>query len=406
MLAHDVVVVGGGIVGLTQALALKDAGLSVVVIDANPSQAWPSGEPQLRVSALTLASENIFRNLGVWQHVDSARLTAYQDMFVWEQDSFAKIEFNAQQVTQAKLGFIVENQNLRHGLWQAVEQAENIEILVASLANLNIGQQECFITLDDQTQLSARLVIGADGAQSKVKKLAHFAHTFWDYEQRAIVATVKTAEPHNNVARQIFTPTGPLAFLPLWQNDLCSIVWSQDNQQADSLMALSDEAFNQALSTAFDCQLGLCQVISKKQSYPLKMQYVRQWVRDRVAIIGDAAHTIHPLAGQGANLGIADAAALAEQIMQKVQQGKDFGLAKNLRPFERWRKTECIQMLTTMEALKRLFAGQQGAKKLLRGSGLSWVNQSTLAKQKIIQQAMGLSGELPELAKALQQELQ
>jgi 2-octaprenylphenol hydroxylase len=397
----DVVIVGGGIVGLTQALALENSGLSVAIIESHVSETMPSGEPQLRVSALTLATENILQALGVWAHLDKNRLTSYTEMTVWDQDSFGHIHFNAQQVKQNRLGHIVENQAIRHGLWLRVEQASWVNILAPHTINsLVFGQQECFITLDDNSHLTARLVIGADGANSLVKKQANFAQTFWDYDQHAIVATVKTALPHDNVARQIFTPSGPLAFLPLWDQYHCSIVWSQDEPRSGELMALDIEAFNKALSVAFDGRLGLCELVSKRQSYPLKMRYVRKWVDDGVAIIGDAAHTIHPLAGQGANLGMLDAAALAEQIIMLVQQGKDFSLAKNLRPFERWRKTETVKMIAAMEGFKRLFAGNHPLKKLLRDTGLSVANHLPIAKQKIIQHAMGLEGELPALAKS------
>lgn len=399
MRAFDIVIVGGGLVGLTQALALRKTGLSVAVVETNPSQGFPNSEPQLRVSALTLASENIFRSLGAWQHLDSSRINPYQSMYVWDQDSFANIGFNAEQVQRSQLGYIVENQNIRHALWLETQQATNIEILAVKIAKLSFGQQECFISLDDDTHLTARLVIGADGPNSLVKKHASLPQTFWDYDQHAIVATVKTVEPHNNSARQIFTPSGPLAFLPLWDNHQSSIVWSQDEEKATELLRLSDQEFNKALTAAFDCTLGLCELISNRQAYPLKMQYARQWVRDRVAIIGDAAHTIHPLAGQGANLGISDAAALAQQISQLVEQGKDFGLAKNLRPFERWRKTETVKMVAAMEGFKRLFSGKHPLKKLVRDAGLSLANHSPKAKQRIIQQAMGLEGELPEIAK-------
>lgn len=399
MRAFDIVIVGGGLVGLTQALALRKTGLSVAVVETHPSQGMPSGEPQLRVSALTLATENIFRSLGGWQHLDSARISPYQSMDVWDQDSFANIAFTAAQVTQSQLGYIVENQNIRHALWLETQQSANLEIVAAKITKLSFGQQECFISLADDSHLTARLVIGADGPNSIVKKQASLPQTFWDYDQHAIVATVKTAEPHQHTARQVFTPSGPLAFLPLWDDHQCSIVWSQDEAKAAALLALPNDEFNKALTTAFDCKLGLCEVISTKQSYPLKMQYARQWVRDRVAIIGDAAHTIHPLAGQGANLGIADAAALAQQISLLVEQGKDFGLAKNLRPFERWRKTETVKMVAAMEGFKRLFSGGHPIKKLVRDAGLALANHSPKAKQQIIQQAMGLKGELPEIAK-------
>ncbi|WP_339721358.1 FAD-dependent oxidoreductase [uncultured Paraglaciecola sp.] len=400
MRGFDIVVVGGGIVGLTQALALKNAGLSVAVVDSHVSQGLPRGEPEIRVSALTLASENILHNLGVWQHLDPKRLCSYMDMQVWDHDSFGKINFSADQVQKPQLGHIVENQAIRHSLWIQAQNSDHIELLAPrQIVQLVFGQQECFITLDDSSQLTAKLVIGADGANSVVKKHANLVQTFWDYDQHAIVATVKTAMPHQNTARQIFSATGPLAFLPLWDAHYCSIVWSQDEPKAAELLELSNDKFNQALTAAFDCTLGLCELVSDRQSYPLKMRYSRQWVANRVAIIGDAAHTIHPLAGQGANLGILDGAALAEQIIKLVAQNKDFGLAKNLRPFERWRKTEAVKMVAAMEGFKRLFAGDQPVKKLIRDTGLSLVNHSSFAKQQIIQHAMGLKGELPELAK-------
>jgi 2-octaprenylphenol hydroxylase len=400
MRLFDIVIVGGGAVGLTQALALKNSGLSVAIVESHVSQAMPSGDPQLRVSALTLATENILHNLGAWQHLDPSRLCSYVDMQVWDKDSFGKIAFSAEQVHKSQLGHIVENQALRHSLWIQAQNSNYIEFLTPrKIKQLVFGQQECFITLDDSSQLTAKLVIGADGANSVVKKQANLAQTFWDYDQNAIVATVKTDLPHNHTARQVFTPTGPLAFLPLWDAHHCSIVWSQDEPKAAELLKLSDEEFNKALTAAFDCTLGLCKLVSDRQSYPLKMRYTRQWVSSRVAIIGDAAHTIHPLAGQGANLGFLDAATLAEQIIKLVEQDKDFGLAKNLRPFERWRKTETVKMVAAMEGFKRLFSGEQPIKKLIRDAGLSLANHSSFTKQKIIQHAMGLEGELPKLAK-------
>ncbi|MEP4680020.1 MAG: FAD-dependent oxidoreductase, partial [Lentilitoribacter sp.] len=238
MLHFDIAIVGGGIVGLTQALALETSGLSIAVIDAHPSDGAPGGEPQLRVSALTLASQNILESLGAWQHLGKGRLTSYQQMSVWDKDSFGKISFDAAQVQQPQLGYIIENQGIRHALWQQAEQSQSIEVLAPTKINqLVFGKQECFISLDDDTQLSASLVIGADGANSLVKKLANFSDTFWDYDQHAIIATVKTTLPHGHVARQVFTPTGPLAFLPLWDQHHCSIVWSQDEARAAELMA-------------------------------------------------------------------------------------------------------------------------------------------------------------------------
>ncbi|WP_158967515.1 FAD-dependent oxidoreductase [Paraglaciecola sp. L3A3] len=400
MQSVDIVIVGGGVVGLTQALALQESGLSVAVVESHVSENMPSGEPQLRVSALTVATQTVLQNIGAWQHLDPSRMSRYLDMYVWDQDSFANIDFKSAKVESNELGYILENQSIRHALWLQAEQSSFIQLLAPKkIENLVFGQQECFITLNDGSHLTARLVIGADGANSLVKKQANLVETFWDYEQHAIVATIKTELPHQNIARQVFTASGPLAFLPLWDGHYCSIVWSQDEPISAELMALDKAEFEKALTVAFDGQLGLCELVSEKQAYPLKMRYSRQWLDDRVVIVGDAAHTLHPLAGQGANLGILDAAALAEQINKLVSQDKDFGLAKNLRPFERWRKTEAVKMIAAMEGFKRLFAGEKPVKKLFRDIGLAAVNQIPMVKQSIIKQAMGLAGELPKLAK-------
>jgi 2-octaprenylphenol hydroxylase len=401
MQSYDVVIVGGGMVGLVLALALKDSELSVAVIDSEQGNKPLGEKPELRVSALSLASENILRRLGIWDDIDRQRRLSYQHMSVWDKDSFGKIEFSHSDVQQTQLGHIIENQSLRGSLWQKAESSAYIELVAPKkITNLVFGQQESFITLDDESMLSARLVVGADGANSYVRQKAGLPLTFWDYDHRAIVATVKTSLPHKHTARQILTPTGPLAFLPLWDEHRCSIVWSQDEPEAQRLLALSPEEFNKALTASFDGCLGLCELASERQSYPLKMRYARKWVCDRVALVGDAAHTIHPLAGQGVNLGMLDAAALAEQLSKLAEQGKDSGLHKNLRPYERWRKTEAVKMIASMEGLKRIFAGDNPLKKLVRDAGLSAVNRLPNAKEKFIQQAMGLDGELPRLARA------
>lgn len=400
MQSYDVVIVGGGMVGLTLALALKDSSMSVAVIDAQTGDRPLTEQPELRVSAISRASETIFKQLGVWSSIVSGRHQAYTRMMVWDKDSFAEINFSAQQVDQQHLGHIIENQQICRSLWQQVEHADNIELLAPKRINkLVFGQQESFISLDDDSMLTASLVVGADGANSYVRQQAAMPLTFWDYDHLAIVATIKTELPHLLTARQVFTPSGPLAFLPLEDPNTCSIVWSQQAEQAQALLELNDKDFGHALTAAFDARLGICEVVSERQSFPLRMRYARQWIKDRVALVGDAAHTIHPLAGQGANLGLLDAAALAEHILNLVDEEKDIGLAKNLRAYERWRKTEAVKMIASMEGFKRLFAGNNPLQKLLRGAGLSAVDKLPLVKQTIIQQAMGLDGELPDLAK-------
>lgn len=400
MQSFDIVIVGAGMVGLTMAAALGDSDLRVAVVDAQAAPTAPEGAPELRVSALNLASQRLFERLQVWPRINADRVRAYQGMFVWEQDSFAKIDFNHRQVQQPQLGYIAENANLRFALWQRVQQCRNVQVFCEqSISNLVFGERESFVHLASGDMLGAALIVGADGANSMVRSKANLPLTFWDYEQRALVATVRTELPHDNVARQIFTPQGPLAFLPLYEDNLCSIVWSQDPEPAENVAQLDDTAFANALTAAFDGRLGRCALQSPRQSYPLKMRYARQWVKDRVALVGDAAHTIHPLAGQGANLGFMDVAALSETVLALHAQGKDIGLHDNLRAYERWRKAEAAKMAATMEGFKRLFGGENPLKKLVRGIGMRAADSLPGVKNEIIRQAMGLDGELPDLAK-------
>lgn len=400
MQAYDVVIVGAGMVGLSLAVSLENSGLKIAIIDSQSGDRPLTESPELRVSAINLATQKILQNLDVWEAIAQHRLQPYENMEVWEKDSFANIQFSHQQVHQAQLGYIIENQLIRQQLWNKAEQSRNIDLFAPhSIDKLVVGQRECFISLADDTMLTARLIVGADGANSYVRKQADMPLTFWDYDHIAIVTSVRTQIDHGNTARQVFTPEGPLAFLPLYESNLCSIVWSQEVAKAEHLMAMEDEEFAKVLTATFDGKLGRCEVVGKRVSYPLKMRYCRSWVKERVALIGDAAHTIHPLAGQGANLGFLDAMALSQEIQRLHNDEKDIGLAKNLRPYERWRKTEAVKMIATMEGFKRLFSGDAPIKKLLRDVGLAGVNQIPFAKQHIIQQAMGLSGELPELAK-------
>lgn len=396
----DIIIVGGGLIGLTCALALAPSNLSIMVIDAAPKAGFPQNEPELRVSAVSKASQKVFENLEVWPLLNRYRLAPYQAMNVWEQDSFARIQFDAQSVQMDNLGHIIENRHLVAALTEKIQQTLNIEYLAsANITKMGLGQDTNVLQLADGQLITAKLVIGADGANSSVCKQAQFPQTFWDYEQTAIVATIDTQLPHQHIARQAFTPTGPLAFLPLWQQHQCSIVWSQDTERAQALLALDTLEFEKQLATAFNLTLGTVKLASARKHFPLRMQYARQWLANGVMIIGDAAHSIHPLAGQGANLGILDAVALAERINELVAQEMPFHLAKHLRVTERWRKTEAAKMTATMETFKRLFAGGNPLKKLIRGAGMSLVNDIAPLKSDIIKQAMGTAGELPKLAK-------
>lgn len=399
MQSYDLTIVGGGMVGLTLAASLANSALSIALIETNDRPILPA-KPANRVSAISFASRNIFENLNVWQQLDSGRITPYDSMQVWDKDSFGKIEFSAQQVGHPELGYIIENDHLRLALLDRVQKQKNVCFYSPdSLNDVVFGEGEAWLTLHSGKTLTSKLVVGADGANSWLRKKSTIPLTSWDYQHHALVATVKTDLPHAHCARQIFTPDGPLAFLPLFEKNLCSIVWSVSPERAEQLKNLTAADFNKQLSRNFDNRLGLCELQSERFSFPLCMRYARDFAKHRIALIGDAAHTIHPLAGQGVNLGLLDAVSLGQCIEQNIAAEKDIGLYQNLRYFERWRKTEAAQMVASMELLKQLFAGDNPLQKALRDVALVVTDQVSPLKKSFIKQAMGLSGELPLLAK-------
>jgi 2-octaprenylphenol hydroxylase len=287
-------------------------------------------------------------------------------------------------------------------LLDKVRQQSNVTLYMPSkCATLAVGESEAWLTLDNGQALTAKLVVGADGANSWVRKQQDIPLTHWDYGHSAIVANVRTQNEHDRIARQVFTPQGPLAFLPLGDEKLSSIVWSTEPRRADQLVAMSDIEFSKQLTAEFDNRLGLCGVVGERFAFPLKMRYARDFVTERVALVGDAAHTIHPLAGQGVNLGLLDAASLAEEIIELWQRGEDIGTKRNLRGYERWRKAEAAKMIAAMQGFKDLFEGDNPAKKLIRGIGMKLAGQLPGAKDEIMKRALGMKGNLPLMARSL-----
>ena len=399
MQSYDVTIVGGGMVGLTLAASLANSPLSIALIEANENPELTS-EPASRVSAISYASRAIFESLNIWQNINSERITAYNCMQVWEKDSFGKIDFSAEQVDCSELGYIIENEQIQAALLQSVQKQHNVTFYAPDqLSNIAIGDGEAWLTLKSAKTLTSKLVVGADGANSWLRKKVDIPLTHWDYNHHALVATVKTDLAHENCARQIFTPDGPLAFLPLFEKDLCSIVWSVPPEKAEQLKKLSELEFNRQLTRTFDNRLGHCELQSERCSFPLTMRYARDFAKHRIALIGDAAHTIHPLAGQGVNLGLLDAVSLGQTIIENSEADKEIGLYENLRHFERWRKTEAMQMIASMELLKRLFQGDNPLQKTLRDFALLFTDKVNPLKKQFIKQAMGLSGELPKIVK-------
>lgn len=393
MKSADIIIIGGGMVGLALAGLLKETECQIKIIEKNApilSDAYSN-----RVSAINATSENMLRQLGAFDRLPQNRLSPYQQMLVWEKDSFAKIHFDnnhpeIKQLGTEQLGFIIENNRIQDALWQQVSQQANTEIILASAQTIGINETGAFLTLDNGEMLSARLVVAADGAKSWLRQQVNIPLTTRDYQHTALVCNVKTSEPHQSTAYQVFSPDSILAFLPLPDEQYCSIVWSLPPEKAEVLVNCEEKQFNQALTIAFDNQLGIVHLQSERAIYPLAARYARDFAQTRIALIGDAAHTIHPLAGLGVNLGFADAILLAQEIQQHLALGNDIGEYRHLRRFERIRKAEAVKLLTAMESLKQLFYGSHPLKKFIRGLGLSAVNQFPPLKKHLIAQAMGI----------------
>jgi len=404
----DVAIMGAGMVGTALALSLKDASLSIALIDSQVSEQLHAATElsdevesfKPRVSALTLASQNLLSTIGVWDSINPRQVMSYQKMNVWDQLGSAEINFDAAELYCDELGFIVENQtlvsSLHHGARDQANLTKYFGCLLESIKPSPDKADAHVLSLNNGQKIHCDLLVAADGANSKVRTTLGMATREWDYQHYAIVATVQTEKSHGSVARQRFSESGPLAFLPLQDKHasekFCSIVWSVEPDQAEKLMSQSDERFKQSLEIELESRLGQVEHVSKRYSYPLRQRHAKSYVRPGAVLIGDAAHTIHPLAGQGVNLGFKDVKALSEILLKANQEEIPINHQSLLNRYNRERQGDNLMMMGVMEGFKRVFEQKDPIVRWLRNTGLNWVDKQSFVKKQIVQRAMGLGG--------------
>ncbi|HWN47349.1 MAG TPA: FAD-dependent monooxygenase [Steroidobacteraceae bacterium] len=404
---YDVAVVGAGPIGLATAVLLaRQAGFGsarVAVIDRRIPDSLDRVRElpmDLRVFALSRASEKILRAADAWADVIATRAEPFERMQVWHADvpphGGDALVFDAAEIGERDLGVIAENNVLQAALAGAARRA-GVQLVAGDVTALD-QERDAAVLHAGERQIRARLVVGADGAQSRVRELAGLSATRTDYGQTAIVAMVSTERSHEHTAWQRFLGDGTLAFLPL-KDAHSSIVWSLPTARAEMLLAATPAAFERELEKDFDGALGKVQLASERLKFPLWRLSASAYVTERVALVGDAAHVVHPLAGQGANLGLLDAAALADVLAEGLKAREDPGAIRLLRRYERWRRSENDLMSGAIDVFDRLLARGTGRLATFAQRGMPWVNRSTLAKRVFIERAMGLAGELPAAAR-------
>lgn len=395
---YDVIIVGGGMVGAAVACALGGSDLKVALIEQTMPEEFSSEQVHdMRVSALSIASQQILQTVGAWDAVLAMRVCPFKRMRVWE--TAGDTEFNSDDIAYDELGFIVENRVTQLALLHRAQQFSNVEFLCPSvIKQLDYANGQGGVVLDDGRILTAKVVVGADGGQSRLRQTVGLGVTSWDYQQHAMVIYVETDYEQQDITWQRFVPTGPQAFLPL-TGHYGSIVWYNTPDEVRRLKALAEsELLTELMATFPDC-LGKINKILGVASFPLKRQHAQEYVKQGVALVGDAAHMINPLAGQGVNIGLLDAAMLAEVLIYASNRGKNIADVAVLKRYERLRRNENLKMMTVMDLFYRTFSNQILPIKFIRNLGLGLAERITPLKNKVMRGAMGLEGRLPKLAK-------
>lgn len=381
----DIIVVGQGVIGLSAAVAMEKQGFSVAVIDANP--AFTKTKPGIsRIYAINNASIELFKNLNVWQHLTENQISPYNRMQVWEAKNGSEIEFDSRTCASDKLGVMLEESDLKQALFTEAETKKISFINNFHVENVVNDADSITIYNSNNESYSAKFLIIADGAKSPLRDKLGVKITTWSYNQNAIIANVRTSKPHQQTAYQVFTEDGPLAFLP--QNDSydCSIVWSVPPEKARLLIEDSETVFSDKVNAIFANKLGAITLKSPRHQFPLQMRHTQQYYGSRWILMGDAAHTIHPLAGLGLNIGLAD---LKTWISELENNNNALLSSKILKSYQRQRKHALWQIIAFMQAFHVLFTQKASIITKITSLGLNIINNLTPLKRLIIQQASG-----------------
>ncbi|MED7787995.1 FAD-dependent oxidoreductase [Francisella sp. 19X1-34] len=385
----DVVIVGGGMVGLSLALALHKNGLQVAIVEARDvrQKALDSNRVETRVSAINHTSKRLLQELGVWNKIKSKRISPYYQMRVWDDIVSESINITAEEISEHSLGCIVENDVITQAL---VEKINNTSIEI--FANQKIqkiqrnGNTEKIILVDKVIETS--LIVGADGANSFIRDYFNFETKVKSYKHTAIVATLELEKEHQLTAYQRFYDKGVLAFLPLENSNKASIVWSVKTDYADFLMSLADDKFELELAKIINNTLGDVKLLSKRFSFELIQRHANSYIQDNVVLVGDAAHTIHPLAGQGVNIGFKDVIALTKVLSQAFAKGRLIGHISTLDKYQRERRLDNKKMVSLMKAFKEVFGSENDYIKKARRTGFEFVDKNSMLKSLVVKQAL------------------
>jgi 2-octaprenylphenol hydroxylase len=398
---RSVLVIGGGSVGLAVAALLGSGNyaeaLHVVLLEPRSIPKWDQKHVDLRVYALSRASQRMLQRIGAWHHISEARVSPYRRMRVWESSPISglgSLDFDSADIGEPDLGHIVEDALLREALLRQLEALSNVELCLGlGLDKIEVGPRDVRVTTGNGEILSGNLLIAADGSDSRVRTLLGLSVSGMPYDQKAIVTHVGTRKEHMETAWQRFLKTGPLAFLPL-TDGRSSVVWSMPSQHADSLLEQSSKEFINQLEVASEGILGGVDSVSARASFELRVMHSRQYCCPRVVLVGDAAHIVHPLAGQGMNMGFLDAVEIVDVIENALSRGEDPGDLRTLRRYERNRKGENLKMLLALDGLNRFF--RFPGISLLRVAGLSAVNTASPVKCALMREALGLSKQVSD----------